>query len=70
MGLTYRRSISILRWLRINLSGKGIGFSVGPRGAKLSIGPSGTRFTASKSGLQYRKGLSRKTLWQWLAFWH
>ena len=43
--------------LRLNLSGSGIGASVGIRGARVSLGPRGTYVTLSGLGFRYQKKL-------------
>lgn len=42
MAWRFRRSIRLAPGLRLNLSGSGASFSVGPRGASLTVGPRGT----------------------------
>jgi len=50
MGFRFRRGISILPGLKLNLSKSGVSFSAGPKGAKITIGPRGTRVTAGIPG--------------------
>jgi len=55
MGFRFRRSISILPGLRLNLSKNGLSTSIGPRGATLNFGPRGPRYTVGipGTGLSY-----------------
>ncbi|WP_256201202.1 DUF4236 domain-containing protein [Thermoanaerobacter thermocopriae] len=39
MGWRFRKSISLGKGVRINVSKSGIGFSVGKRGARIGVGP-------------------------------
>jgi len=40
MGLRYRKVISLGPWFRVNVSGSGLSFSVGPRGkANMNFSP-------------------------------
>ncbi len=56
MGLTFRKSIRIGKFMRLNFSKRGTSVSVGPRGAKINIGSDGKeRVTVSKGGLRYTK---------------
>lgn len=50
MGFRFRRSIKLFPGLRLNLSKKGIGASVGVTGLHVSSGPSGGRVTTSIPG--------------------
>jgi len=61
MGLRFRKSISIMPGVRINLSGSGASMSVGPRGASVSFGKRGTyaNFGLPGTGLSYRTRLDR-----------
>ncbi len=56
MGFRFRKSINVGGGSRINLSKRGVGFSVGTRGARYSAGPSGRRWTFSipGTGLSYQ----------------
>lgn len=63
MGFRFRKSLSLGRGIRLNLSKRGIGISVGRKGLRLGIGPGGTRFSAGipGTGMYYEKRLgSRK----------
>ncbi|PFP97665.1 hypothetical protein COK06_13050 [Bacillus cereus] len=62
MGFKFRRGVKIAPGVKINLSNKGGGVSVGGKGARVTVGPSGTRFTSSipGTGLSYEKRLSNK----------
>jgi hypothetical protein len=50
MSLRFRKRVTLLPGLRMNLSGSGISWSVGPRGASLNFGKSGTYFNAGIPG--------------------
>ena len=60
MGLRFGKSIRIGKYIRLNISRSGIGFSAGVKGLRIGTGPRGTRFTASLpgTGLSYVKQLS------------
>lgn len=60
MGFRFQRRITLAPGIRLNLSKRGLGFSVGPRGASLSVGPSGVHGHAGVpgTGLAYRQKLS------------
>ena len=56
MSWGYRRSRRIGPGVRLNVSKRGLGFSVGPRGAKLSLNTRGRRSVyLSLLGLFFRK---------------
>ncbi|HPS41044.1 MAG TPA: DUF4236 domain-containing protein [Anaerolineaceae bacterium] len=57
MGFRLRRSLKIAPGVRLNISKKGIGTSVGVKGMHISSGPSGSRMTTSIPGT----GLSQVT---------
>ncbi|MDU5829208.1 MAG: DUF4236 domain-containing protein, partial [Mixta calida] len=61
MGFRFRKSISIIPGVRVNLSGSGASMSVGPRGASVSFGKRGTyaNFGLPGTGLSYRTRLDR-----------
>ena len=60
MGWFIRRSIRIGPFLRLNLTRRGVGMSVGVPGARVSVGPSGRRtFSAGRFGIYFRKMLGR-----------
>lgn len=61
MGRRFRKSISILPGVRVNLSGSGASMSVGPRGASVSFGKRGTyaNLGLPGTGLSYRSRLDR-----------
>ena len=61
MGLRFRKSITIMPGVRVNLSGSGASMSVGPRGASVSFGKRGTyaNFGLPGTGLSYRTRLDR-----------
>lgn len=62
MSWRFRRSISLGKGVRINVSKSGIGFSVGKRGARIGIGPCGayTSFEIPGSGLYTINYLNKK----------
>ena len=57
MGFRLRKTIRIGKFLHVNLSKRGVGFSVGVKGARIGIGPRGRRTTLSVpgTGLSYVK---------------
>jgi tetratricopeptide (TPR) repeat protein len=57
MGFSFRKSIKIAPGLRLNMSKKGFGISVGVKGARVSVGPRGTNISSSVGPLQYRAKL-------------
>lgn len=57
MGITYRKSISAGPF-RFNLSGSGIGVSVGVPGFRIGTGPRGNYVSVSAGGFRYRYSLS------------
>jgi tetratricopeptide (TPR) repeat protein len=60
MGFRFQRSIGLGKFLRLNISKSGIGFSAGIPGLRISTGPSGAYFSAGLpgTGLSYRKKLN------------
>ena len=56
MGFRYRKSFTILPWVRLNISGSGLSLSIGPRGKSITIGTSGVF-----GNLSIGKGLSYRT---------
>jgi tetratricopeptide (TPR) repeat protein len=60
MGFRFHKSIGLGKFLRLNISKSGIGFSAGIPGLRISTGPRGAFFTAGLpgTGLSYRKKLS------------
>jgi len=78
MGLRYRRRISILPGLRLNVSRSGISTSIGRRGLWVTYGRRGRRTTVGLpgSGISYTsvstarsaaRGRSGAAWWLWLA---
>lgn len=65
MGFRIRKSINLGGGVRVNLSKKGVGMSVGVKGARVGVGPRGVRTTASIAGTgisfvkEHRIGASR-----------
>ena len=56
MGWSYRKSFGSGPF-RVNLSKRGISYSVGVKGARLNFGPNGTFVNLSSHGLTYRQKL-------------
>lgn len=54
MGLSFSKSIRLGAGVRLNLSGRGIGVSVGIPGLRFGVGPRGFSATASAGGFSYR----------------
>jgi len=50
MGFRFRKSIKVLPGVRINLSHRGVGTRIGPKGLGFTSGPSGKRINASLPG--------------------
>jgi hypothetical protein len=50
VGFRFRRSISLLPGIRVNLGKRGASVSLGRRGAHVTIGPTGTRTTVGLPG--------------------
>ena len=50
MSFRFRRTLSILPGIRLNLGTSGASLSVGPQGAKITVGPKGVRATAGVPG--------------------
>lgn len=57
MGLRFRRSFKLAPGIRMNLSGSGMSWTLGPRGASVNLGKRGTYFNAGIRGT----GLSSRT---------
>ena len=58
MGFRYRRSISVGKFFRINISTRGIGYSVGVPGMRYTRAANGSRYTTYSipgTGLSYRQ---------------
>jgi Protein of unknown function (DUF4236) len=61
MGLTFRKSVRVGRFLRLNLSGSGVGVSTGVRGARIGVSARGRGYVdAGGGGLRYRSTLGGK----------
>ncbi len=62
MGFRFRKSISIIPGVRVNLSNGTPSLSIGPRGASLSVGKNGTfaNLGLPGTGLSYRTGLTEQ----------
>lgn len=61
MGLRFRKSIFLGKFLRLNLSKSGVSVGVGPRGLNVNFGPRGVRRTAGLPGT----GLYYQDIKQW-----
>ena len=61
MGLRFRKSISLGKLFRLNLSKSGVSLGVGPPGLNVNIGPRGVRQTVGLPGT----GLSYQETHQW-----
>lgn len=58
MGLTFRKSLRVGRLFRLNVSGSGVGASVGVRGARVGVTGKGRGYVdAGGGGLRYRASL-------------
>jgi hypothetical protein len=57
MGLYFRKSVSVGPF-RFNLSGAGLGMSVGVRGLRVGTGPRGNYIRAGRGGIYYQASLS------------
>ena len=59
MGLRFRKTISVLPGVRLNISKSGVSASVGPRGLTLNLGRRGARGTVGLpgTGLSYSEKL-------------
>jgi hypothetical protein len=71
MGFRFRKTFSLGRGVRINLSKSGIGGSFGIPGLRFGIGPRGARATASipGTGISWSEQLGRGRGWIRLAAW-
>ncbi|GAA0522634.1 DUF4236 domain-containing protein [Pigmentiphaga daeguensis] len=59
MALRFRRSIKLAPGIRMNVSGSGVSWTLGPRGATVGIGKRGARLNTSFMGLSSSQALSR-----------
>ena len=59
MGLRFRKTISVLPGVRLNISKSGVSASVGPKGLTLNLGRKGARGTVGLpgTGLSYSQEL-------------
>jgi hypothetical protein len=57
MGLGFRKSFKLAPGLKLNLSRRSAGVSVGPQGANVSANSRGDRASLSWRGASWRKGL-------------
>ncbi len=63
MGLKFHKKIKILPGLDINLSKKGMGVSIGPKGSKLTINSKGdiyTNISIPGTGVSFREKVNKK----------
>ncbi|QNE42073.1 MULTISPECIES: DUF4236 domain-containing protein [Hymenobacter] len=60
MGFSFRKSISFGP-MRVNLSTRGIGYSVGVKGARIRVNRRGTYVSLGAGGIQYRKYIQQTT---------
>lgn len=63
MGMRFRKSVKLLPGVRMNVSKRSIGMSVGPRGAKVSVnskGRVGTSAGIPGTGLSYQQSTTLK----------
>jgi hypothetical protein len=58
MSIRFRRSIKLAPGIRLNLSGSGASWSIGPRGASINVGKRGTRLNTSFAGFSSSQRLS------------
>lgn len=58
MAIRFRKSIKLAPGIRMNLSGSGVGWTLGPRGASIGIGNRGARLNTSFMGLSSSQQLS------------
>ena len=56
MGFRFRKSITLLPWVRLNLTASGLSLTLGPKGKSISIGTGGVY-----GNLRIGKGLSYRT---------
>ncbi|MFJ2993666.1 DUF4236 domain-containing protein [Pandoraea sp. NPDC087047] len=59
MAVRFRKSIKLAPGIRMNLSGSGIGWTLGPRGASVGISSRGTRLNTSFAGISSSQLISR-----------
>ncbi len=63
MGFSFRKSIKVGKFGRINLSKSGIGASIGTKGVRVTksaTGRTSVRATIPKTGISYTKTLGKK----------
>ena len=63
MGLKFHKKIKVLPGLDINLSKKGMGVSIGPKGSKLTINSKGdiyTNISIPGTGVSFREKVNKK----------
>lgn len=60
MGLRFRKSVSLGKFFRLNLSKSGVSLGIGPRGLNVNVGPRGIRKTIGipGTGLSYQESSS------------
>lgn len=58
MAVRFRKSIKLAPGIRMNLSGAGVGWTLGPRGASVGVGKRGVNMNTSFMGLSHSQKLS------------
>ena len=53
MAVRFRKSIKLAPGIRMNLSGAGVGWTLGPRGASVGVGKRGVNMNTSFMGLSH-----------------
>lgn len=61
MGWSFRKSLKVGPFVRLNVSTRGVGVSAGVRGARVAVGPRGTYVTFGRGGFQYRQKLGGRS---------
>lgn len=58
MAMRFRKSFKLAPGIRMNVSGSGVGWTLGPRGAPVGIGKRGAHLNTSLMGFSSRQKLS------------
>jgi hypothetical protein len=66
MGLFFRKSKKINKWLNLNFSKNGVRPSVGPKGCKISPGIKGIRLNIGKKGMRFQKAISFERIFEFI----
>lgn len=61
MAIRFRKSVKLAPGIRMNLSGSGLSWTLGPRGASIGIGKRGTYLNSSVAGFSSRQALTSRT---------